>query len=175
MSLLIASAVETALDLAALIFLASGCAKLTALGAFREGLLYIPYMRVSWSYVVGWTLPAVELLVATGLLLNVFVAKVAALVLLALISGVVLLVLGKRLKVPCNCFGRFGERYLSAANLRTSGFLALAVLAALPLPERVDPGQSLPVAAFVIFAYLALGELLHQQRFLADLRKQGLL
>src|SRR5579859_6182416 len=92
---------ETCLDLVATVFLLSGGAKVISPRAFREGLIYIPYMRVSWSYLVAWTLPTIELIVAAGLYANILAAKVAALALLALFCVVVAVVLWKRLKVAC--------------------------------------------------------------------------
>jgi hypothetical protein len=165
----------TCLDLVALVFLLSGAAKIINYRAFREGLIYIPYMPVSLSYLVAWTLPALEVVVAAGLFMNLLAAKVAALTLLILFCGVVALVLGKRLKVPCGCFEGLGKRYLSASTLRDNGLLAIALLATFLLPVRGDVEQSLPVGAFVLLFYLALHELLGQRRFLAGLREREML
>jgi hypothetical protein len=132
-------------------------------------------MRVSWSYLIGWTLPVAEVAIALGLYASLLPAKVAALVLLALFSGAVALVLWKGLKVPCRCFGDFGGRYMSADNLRDNGLLMLVTAGTLWLPARTDLGLSLPTAAFLLFFYSTARELIRQRRFLAGLRKQGIL
>jgi hypothetical protein len=164
---------EVGLDLAAIVFLVSGAAKAAQVRSFREGLLYLPYMPISGTYLVAWTLPAMEVAVAIGLILNVLAAKVAALVLLAFFCGAVVVVLRKRLKVPCGCFEGLGERYLSAATLRDNGLIALAIIAGIPLEAHGHVLQSAPVAAFVLVFYLIVHELWSQRRLLAALRQQG--
>jgi len=166
---------ETSLDLIAIVFLLAGPAKLAGLRSFREGLVYIPFMQVSWSYLIGWSLPALELLVGVGLFLNLLVAKVAALGLLGAFAAVIGLVLSRRLKVPCGCFAGLGDRYLSWASLRHNGVLALAIFLALPLTDRAYIGEGVSAAAFLLFFYLAAGELVRQRRFLAALRKQRII
>jgi hypothetical protein len=164
---------ETCLDLIATVFLVSGVAKLASLVSFRESLLFIPYLRVSWSYLIAWTLPATEVIVAAGLYGNLRPAKLTALTLLALFSGVVGLVLVKRLRVPCHCFGNLGSRYMSVSSLLENGALFLATIITLPLSDRVNVGRSLTTAVVVLLFTLMVRELLRQRQFLGELRKQG--
>jgi hypothetical protein len=167
------SAQEICLDLVAMVFLLSGCAKVFALRPFREGLVYIPLMPVWATYLVGWTLPAVELIVAAGLILNIQLAKFSALLLLAMFCAVVGLALWRRLQVPCGCFGGLEGRHLSWGNVRDNSLLALALVCSLPVNERAHLVQSLPVAGFLLLSYLIAHELQGQRRYLAGLRKQG--
>jgi len=166
---------ETCLDLVATVFLLSGGAKMVGLRAFREGLLFIPYMRIAWTYVIGWTLPVGELLIALGLYLNFLPAKLAAIALLGLFSLVIGLVLSKRLQVPCNCFGNFGARNMSAGSLRNNAILMVATLATLWLPDRINVGSSLTASVLVLLFVTIARELQRQYQFLSGLRRQGVL
>src|SRR5436190_466578 len=87
--------------------------KLAALGRFRRDLLFIPHVGRPTSWVVALLLPPVELLTATGLFFGFQIAKVVAIVLLAGFCGVALLVMRRRLRVPCNCFGGGGHISMS--------------------------------------------------------------
>jgi hypothetical protein len=170
---LIAAIQEIGLDVGALVFLVSGAAKSFGRRAFREGMLYIPYMPVSLTHVVAWTLPPLEVAVAVGLFLNTLWAKWTALALLAVFCGVIVLALRKRLKIPCGCFQGFGNRTMSLQTLRDNLLLAGVLAATLSLPSREHPWTSIPTAGFIIVFYVAAQHLWQHQVLVADLQKQG--
>ncbi|MBX9681008.1 MAG: hypothetical protein K2X38_19805 [Gemmataceae bacterium] len=164
---------EICLDMAALVFLVSGATKLLGREAFREGLLYIPYMPVWLTHAVAWVLPPLEVVVAAGLFLNALWAKAAALVMLAAFCGVTVIVLRKRLQVPCGCFQGFGNRSMSGQTLRDNVLLAAAIGVTGPLSSHDQLWASIPTAGFVVLFYLAAQHLRQQHVLVTDMRKQG--
>lgn len=167
------SLLEICLDMAAVVFLVSGGTKLLSRQAFREGLLYIPYMPVWLTHVVSWALPPVEVFVAAGLFMNAWWAKSAALALLAGFCGVTAMVLQKRLQVPCGCFQGFGNRSMSRQTLRDNVLLAAAISATWLLPSHEQLWASVPTAGFVLLFYVASQHLWTQHVLAIDLRRQG--
>jgi hypothetical protein len=141
---------DLCLDVVAVVLLASGVQKALGLSAFRRGLLFLPYMRVSWSYLVGYTLPFLEIALAVGLFAGWRPAATGAMLLFAAFAVVAAVSLRKRLSVPCNCFGAGGGRTLSPATIGLN--LALIALAAVgtPAPSRPWEAISIVVAASLV-------------------------
>ena len=147
---------QIALDAMAVLFLASGISKLLQLRDFQIGLLYIPYVRISWSYVIGYGLPFLELALAVALYLNLWPAKLLAIGLLLSFCGVAAVVLHRRLRVSCHCFGVMGEEYFSSGTIKRNLVLILATAWTFGLGARV--GLLLPaiVAATVWLIYFGV-------------------
>jgi hypothetical protein len=160
-----ATAIDTLRDLSlhmvAVVLLLSGTQKAFGLQAFRRGLLFIPYMRVSWTYAIAYGLPFVEIALAVGLLRGLRIATVGAIGLFAAFSLVAILALRKRLAVPCNCFGG-GARVLSKGTIAVNVVLILLTAIAAPAPARDSGFVSFVVAASLVLLVpmiAALGEM----------------
>jgi hypothetical protein len=162
-----------ALDMLGCVFLLGGAAKLSTILRFRESLLYLPYMRTSWTFVIGFMLPPLEVVIGLGLFANAGWAKQAALVLLTCFLGVTLLVLQKRLQIPCHCFGEWSTR---AFSTETAGEIALLMgltLASWSLPSRADLVLGISTALFLLLLY-RLGTLTIRNAWVvAQLKQRG--
>jgi hypothetical protein len=138
------------LHVVAVVLLYSGVQKATGLASFRRGLLFIPYMRVSWSYPIGYGLPLVEIALAVALLAGVRTAVPGAIALFVGFSVVTALAMRKRLAVPCNCFGA-GGRVLSKGTIVMNG--VLIVLTAI---SAASTAREYELITFVVAASLVL-------------------
>ena len=155
----------------ALLFLFAGLPKLFKIAHFRQGLLHIPYMRVSWTYLIAGGLPLLELAISAGLFMDRFPARVAAIILLLLFCLVVLVAQQQRVRVPCNCFGAESNGYLSGETIRRN-----LVLVGLLLPPFFSsaPGNSMfatLAAAYVIFLALSWITIFKSHQAMATKRK----
>jgi uncharacterized membrane protein YphA (DoxX/SURF4 family) len=77
----------------------------------RTAVLAYRIFPVEWSYVLGWALPAVEILLAILLLLGLFTrwaALVSGLLMLAFIVGIAS-VWVRGYSIDCGCFGGGGD------------------------------------------------------------------
>ena len=145
---------QIALDGIALLFIASGIAKLFDLRAFRQGLLLVPYLPIAWAKVMGFALPPLEIAVAAGLFLNLFAAKMVALALFVAFIAVSLVAISKKVVVPCNCFGSFSQEPFSKKTIRRNVILMCVGCSVISLPARVSGLASVFLAAFVMVAIL---------------------
>lgn len=156
---------QLALDAMAVLFVVSGVAKLLTLRDFQTGLLFIPYMRITWSYVIGYGMPFLELALAVSLYLNLWLAKLLAIGLLLSFCSVTAVVLHHRLRVPCNCFTGFGDEGFSIATIKRNGLLILITTWTFGLDDRI--GLLLPPIAAATGWLLFLSVLTLSQNFKA--------
>jgi len=166
---------QLASDLVAWVFLLSGGAKLLDLRNFRIGLLYIPHMRVSWTYPIAVALPLLELALSAGLYWNEPRARWAGVGLLLLFCAVTALVMAARIRVQCNCFGGLGDRALSWSTLRDNALLIGLLLVALPLGPRTEWAVGPVVSLFILEAYVLALAMRSNIDVLKRLREQGAL
>jgi hypothetical protein len=162
---------QLALDALGCLFLTAGAAKLLRISTFREGLLYIPYMRPVFSYIIGFAVPPLELVTALGLFANAGWAKTSALVLLGCFLGVTLLVISKRLRVECHCFGGWGTRVFSVATAWEIVLLVVLAASSWGLSSRADPVFGISTAALLFLLYAALANTLRNAQLTARLRQ----
>jgi len=141
---------DVSLHAVAVVLLASGIQKAFGLRAFRRGLLLVPYVPVSWTYPIGYSLPFVEIALALALLAGSPSAKVAAIGLFGVFSLVAALALWKRLAVPCNCFGSGEARVLSGGTIVLNAGLILLTLFAAPAARREWAIVSFAAAASLV-------------------------
>lgn len=95
----------------------SGVAKILSLHSFRRGLMRIPYVGRWWSYLIAYTLPFIEIILALCLYFQIPYTRVALVLLFTSFMGVAFFVVLKRLKIPCHCFGTDYGKYLSPETI----------------------------------------------------------
>jgi hypothetical protein len=156
------------------VFLLSGLAKAVTIGRFRESLLYLPYMRPSWSYVFGITLPPLELFAGVGLLANLAWARFLAISLIASFLGITVIVLALNLQISCHCFGAWADQHFSGQTVRHNIVLLILVFISLgaPDPETVLLGAY--KGLFVLILYSILTEVRRNARLMTELRHRGM-
>lgn len=119
--------------LIALVFILSLVGKLRNVAAFQEAITdfeLLPERAVkvaTWAFLAGEALVIVLLVVGGGGLLAGFGL---AIVLLALFSMALLLVLRRKLKVVCNCFGQ-SEQHISGYDVARNALLIVSCLGGL--------------------------------------------
>jgi hypothetical protein len=106
------------------ILTAAGALKLPALPEFRQGLRLIPYLP-PWSVpVCAYGLPMIEMGAGAMVLFNYEIGQFIGLVLFSSFAIMGAIVVRKRLRIPCNCFGVNTQQIFS----RNQVALALFVL-----------------------------------------------
>ncbi|MBV9791119.1 MAG: hypothetical protein JOZ51_23185 [Chloroflexi bacterium] len=139
----------------ALIFAVSALGKARDVAAFREAIAdfkLLPAGLVSaaaWGFLVG-EVAVVLLMLAGGALLGL--GFVLAIVLLALFAVALLLVLQRRIKVTCNCFGR-SEQHVSPYDVLRN--LLLIGCSLLGLALVAETGATINSAEVVLIALMA--------------------
>src|SRR5437016_2128034 len=151
------------------VFLFSGSFKIFGIKDFRENLLYIPYIRPLWTYLIALLLPPLEIVTAIGLFANTLWSKFSALGLLCGFLGVTFVVLWKKVQVSCHCFGPWGKRSFSWETVVENLSLLVLTLACLSLPNNPTGLTGASAAALLLVLYGILGQLLHNAQLVAEL------
>jgi len=125
-------------DVLVLVFFVAGIAKVAKYGRFMATLGLLPYLPRNSVHSVGMGVIIVEMLVAVGLFMDLSFAPVLGVALLISFISVAILVIRRRLRIPCGCFG-FDEEYLSHGTIRRNVILCIGLVLLMTASSSPEP------------------------------------
>jgi len=117
-----------ATHLLVLVYLCSLAGKLTNWKEFRQGLLFIPSVNKSLSYIIATMLPFLEVAVVICLCYGFKWGMHLGLVMHSCFVAVTIIILRKKIIVKCNCYGVKGESNFSIRTVIENLFFMLIIM-----------------------------------------------
>jgi hypothetical protein len=144
-------------DFFGFLFLYSSAAKWLSMNRFVRSLLLVPHLPHRLARPVGFSIPLVEAVTGSLLIVGSSYGIALTVGLLLLFAGVALLAHRNKQSVPCNCFGGDAAEPLSPKTaVRNITLAAVAAVPALAPSQRFAPLEAIyGLVALLLFLLIA--------------------